>query len=130
MENVTQVHGAGNDEHFKEWQLRLEEMGYQSYWEDMTAVDYGIPQTRNRTFMISILGNYNYKFPKKIPLELRLKDLLESNVDEKFYLSKAMIDYVSATGGGGYNNKDSKINKIIARPLTTEQNKRGGQQII
>jgi len=104
MENVTQVHGAGNDEHFKEWQLRLEELGYQSYWNDLSATDYGIPQTRNRTFMVSILGEYNYRFPKKIPLKLRLKDLLESNVDEKYYLSKAMIDYVT-----GVNQKDSKF---------------------
>ena len=126
MENVTQVHGAGNDEHFKEWQLRLEEMGYQSYWEDMSAVDFGIPQTRNRTFMISILGDYNYKFPKQIPLKLRLKDLLESNVDEKYYLSEKMIDYISATGTENFKNCDSKINKEIARPLTTEQNKRAG----
>lgn len=126
MENVTQVHGAGNEEHFREWMLRLEEMGYQNYWKDMTAVDYGIPQTRNRTFMISIYGNYNYSFPKKIPLKLRLKDLLESNVDEKYYLSNKMIDYISATGTKNFSNNDSKINREIARPLTTEQNKRGG----
>lgn len=126
MENVSQVHGAGNEDHFKEWQLRLEEMGYQSYWEDLTAVDYGIPQTRNRTFMVSILGDYNYRFPKPVKLKLRLKDLLEKNVDEKYYISQKMIEYVSATGGGGYNNCDAKINKGIARPLTTEQNKRAG----
>ena len=126
MENVTQVHGAGNDIHFKEWQLRLEEMGYQNYWQDMSAVDYGIPQTRNRTFMISILGDYVYNFPYPVKLELRLKDLLEDNVDEKYYLSKSMIDYISKTGGGGYSNKDSRINLQIARPLTTEQNKRAG----
>lgn len=126
MENVSQVHGAGNDEHFKEWQLRLEEMGYQSYWEDLTAVDFGIPQTRNRTFMVSILGDYNYRFPKPIKLKLRLKDLLDKNVDEKYYISQKMIEYVSAVGVNGFNNKDSKINKEIARPLTTEPNKRAG----
>ena len=126
MENVTQVHGLGNDEHFKEWQLRLEEFGYQSYWEDLSATEYGIPQTRNRTFMVSVLGDYNYRFPKRIKLNLRLKDLLESSVDEKYYLSQKMIEYVSATGVNGFSNKDSKINKEIARPLTTEPNKRAG----
>lgn len=126
MENVTQVHGAGNEEHFKQWVLRLEEMGYQSYWNDMSAVCYGIPQTRNRTFMVSIHGEYNYKFPKPTKLKLRLKDMLESNVDEKFYLSQKMIEYISAVGGGNYSNNDSKINKQIARPITTEQNKRAG----
>lgn len=94
MENVPQIHSVINIEHFKQWILRLEEMGYQSYWEDMSAVDFGIPQTRNRTFMISIYGNYNYKFPKTMPLKLRLKDLLESNVDEKYYLSDSQIEDV------------------------------------
>lgn len=126
LENVTQIHNLENNKHFKDFQLRLEKMGYTSYWQDMTSVDYGIPQTRNRTFMISILGDYNYSFPKATELKLRLKDLLEKNVDEKYYLSQAMFDYVTKTGGGGYSNKDSKINLQIARPLTTEQNKRAG----
>ena len=99
MENVTQVHGVGNDIYFKQWQLRLEELGYMNYWEDLIATDYGIPQTRKRTFMISILNGkngekYNFRFPKKIPLKLRLKDLLESNVDEKFYISNATFKQI------------------------------------
>ena len=128
MENVTQVHGAGNEEHFKQWLLRLEEMGYQSYWQDLSATEFKIPQTRNRTFMVSILGNYNYTFPKKTKLELRLKDLLEPDgaVDEKFYISDKMINYISKTGANGFNNKDAKINLDIARPLTTDPNKRAG----
>lgn len=128
MENVTQVHGAGNEEHFKQWLLRLEEMGYQSYWQDLSATEFKIPQTRNRTFMVSILGNYNYTFPKKTKLELRLKDLLEpeGTVDEKFYISDKMINYISKTGANGFNNKDAKINLDIARPLTTDPNKRAG----
>lgn len=128
MENVTQVHGAGNEEHFKQWLLRLEEMGYQSYWQDLSATEFKIPQTRNRTFMVSILGNYNYTFPKKTKLELRLKDLLEPEgaVDEKFYISDKMINYISKTGANGFNNKDAKINLDIARPLTTDPNKRAG----
>ena len=126
MENVTQVHGLGNDEHFKAWQRELEKMGYSNYWQDMSATDYAIPQTRNRTFMVSILGNYNYNFPKKVPLKLRLKDLLESNVDEKYYLNPKAIEYISSTGSGSFKLADAKINKEIARPLTTRQDKRGG----
>ena len=122
MENVTQVHGAGNEEHFKQWLLRLEEMGYQSYWQDLSATEFKIPQTRNRTFMVSILGNYNYTFPKKTKLELRLKDLLEpeGTVDEKFYISDKMINYISKTGANGFNNKDAKINLDIAKPSFKE----------
>jgi DNA (cytosine-5)-methyltransferase 1 len=85
MENVVQVHGEGNVESFNKWQLRLEELGYKNYWQDLIATDYGIPQTRNRCFMISILGDYSYTFPPKQELKLRLKDMLENEVDEKYY---------------------------------------------
>ena len=91
MENVPQVHGEGNVEDFNKWQLRLEELGYKNYWEDLIATDYGIPQTRNRCFMVSILGDYSYSFPPKQELKLKLKDILEDNVAEKYYLSDAMI---------------------------------------
>ena len=63
MENVPQVHGADNVKDFNKWQLRLEELGYKNYFQDLIATDYGIPQTRNRCFMVSILGDYNYTFP-------------------------------------------------------------------
>ena len=56
MENVPQVIGTGNVEHFNKWQYKLEELGYKNYHQNLIATDYGIPQTRNRTFMISILG--------------------------------------------------------------------------
>ena len=91
MENVPQVHGLDNVKDFNKWQLRLEELGYKNYFQDLIATDYGIPQTRNRCFMISILGDYSYTFPKPIPLKLKLKNMLEDNVDEKYYLSDAMI---------------------------------------
>ena len=91
MENVPQVHGSDNVEHFNKWQLALEKLGYKSYFQDLIATDYGIPQTRNRCFMISILGDYSYSFPQKIPLKLKLKDILEDEVDEKYYLSDKQI---------------------------------------
>ena len=81
MENVIQVHGDNAKDDFNRWQLMLEELGYKNYWQDLIATDYGIPQTRNRTFMISILGDYNYTFPKPIPLKLKLKDMLEDATD-------------------------------------------------
>lgn len=129
MENVTQVHCAGNEEHFREWMLRLEEMGYQNYWKDLSATEFKIPQTRNRTFMVSILGNYNYTFPKKTKLELRLKDLLEPDgtIDEKYYISDKMITGMLNTNFESYKleNKllelDGVANTIIARFEGTPQ---------
>ena len=96
MENVPQVHGVNNVDDFNKWQLRLEELGYKNYFQDLIATDYGIHQTRNRCFMISILGDYSYTFPKSIPLKLKLKDLLEDEVDEKYYLSDKQIKCLSS----------------------------------
>ena len=93
MENVTQVHGSKNKEHFDEWIRFLESKGYSNYWQDLNAKNFGIPQNRNRTFMVSVLGDYTYKFPQEFPLKLRLKDMLETEVDEKFYLSGKMINF-------------------------------------
>ena len=104
MENVPQVHGSDNVEHFNKWQLALERLGYKSYFQDIIATDYGIPQTRNRCFMVSVLGEYSYTFPKPIPLELKLKDMLEDEVDDKYYLSDKMLDYCY-----GVNQKESKF---------------------
>ena len=100
MENVPQVHGSDNVEHFNKWQLALENMGYKNYFQDLIATDYGIPQTRNRCFMVSILGDYSYTFPKPIPLKLKLKDLLEDEVDEKYYLSDKQLESLES---GSYN---------------------------
>ena len=91
MENVPQVHSEDNKQDFFKWQLRLEELGYKNYIQDLIATDYGIPQTRNRCFMVSILGDYSYTFPKKQELKIKLKDMLEENVDEKYYLSDKQI---------------------------------------
>lgn len=94
MENVVNVHGKKNIEHFNEWCRFLESKGYTNYWQDLNAKDFGVPQNRNRCFMVSILGDYEYEFPKPLPLEKRLKDLLEDNVDKKYYLSDKMKNYI------------------------------------
>ena len=122
MENVPQVHGEGAKEDFNKWQLRLEELGYKNYWKDLIATDYGIPQTRNRCFMVSILGDYNYTFPKPIPLKLKLKDMLEDNVDEKYYLSDKMKQYIFSEDDKYKVNKNSlKLNREIACSKTTRE---------
>ena len=87
MENVTQVHNDKNINDFMEWISFLEKLGYKNYWQDLNAKDYGIPQSRNRTFMFSFLGNYNYKFPPKIELKTVMKDYLEDEVEEKYYIN-------------------------------------------
>lgn len=76
---------------FNKWQAELESYGYSNFAQVLNAKDYGIPQNRERIFLVSILGNEMYSFPKPFPLELRLKDMLEKEVDEKYYLSDKTI---------------------------------------
>lgn len=77
----------------------LEQAGYNNYWQVLNAKDYGIPQNRERVFIVSIrkdVDTGNFKFPNGFPLELRLKDLLESEVNEKYYISK-QFDFVETS---------------------------------
>ena len=87
MENVPQVHGKKNMADFQKWIQFLESLGYTNFWKDLNAKDYGIAQNRNRCFMFSFLGNYTYRFPDPIPLTKKLKDYLEDEVDEKYYIN-------------------------------------------
>ncbi len=94
MENVPEVVGQKNIKDFMQWYATLEALGYQSYYKVLNAKDYGIPQSRDRCFMVSVLGNYSYSFPPAIPLNLRLKDVLEDEVDEKYYVPPSRINYL------------------------------------
>lgn len=91
MENVPDVIGTNNIAHFRDWRDKLESLGYKCYYKVLNAKDYGIPQNRERCFMVSILGDYYYQFPQEIKLEKRLKDILEEEVDEKYYLDNGTI---------------------------------------
>lgn len=122
MENVPNVHGENNLKLFQDWMYALECMGYKNYIEDLSATDYGIPQTRVRAFMVSILGDYNYEFPHKIPLRTKLSDLLENHVDEKYYLSKKMTNYiVSKDDSYKVNENKLVVNRKVACTKTTRE---------
>lgn len=91
MENVPQVHSDKNLDDFREWIMFLDGLGYTSRYEDLNGKNYGVPQNRERCFMVSWLGDYYYNFPDPVPLERKLKDVLEEGVDEKYYLSEEQI---------------------------------------
>lgn len=87
MENVPQVISSANINDFHAWQDFLTSLGYTSHVQTLNAKDYGVAQNRERTFMFSFLGEYNYKFPNPIPLTKTKKDYLEDEVDEKYYIN-------------------------------------------
>lgn len=91
MENVPDVVGSKNMRHFAAWLAKLESLGYKCYRKILNSKDFGVPQNRERCFMISLLGDYYYSFPEKEKLTIRLKDLLEEEVAEKYYLSQRAL---------------------------------------
>ena len=88
-ENVKNLTGTRFKEQFKTVLQSLENAGYVNYWQVLNAKDFGIPQNRERVFIISIRKDIDigYEFPEKQELKLRLKDLLEEKVDEKYYIT-------------------------------------------
>lgn len=94
-ENVKNVLSKKHIHNFRAYQDKLQSLGYTSFYKVLNAKDFGIPQNRERVFCISILDNdCYYEFPNGFPLEKRLGDVLETEVDEKYYLSKKGVNYI------------------------------------
>lgn len=127
MENVPQVVGKKNKEDFDKWLDFLESKGYTNKYCMLNAKEVGypepIPQNRNRCFMVSVLDpKGEIIFPEKSERKLILKDLLENNVDEKYYLSDSMINYIKADNEKWTGNNDKAIiNKSVASTLNTNE---------
>lgn len=94
LENVKNLVGKKFKPQFDEWVAWLDELGYNTYWKVLNAKDYGVPQNRERVFAISIrkdIDDGKFEFPQPFDNGVRLKDVLEDNVDEKYYLTDTMI---------------------------------------
>lgn len=121
LENVKALVSKKFMPDFQRWLDKLEQLGYNNYWQILNAKDYGIPQNRERVFVVSIrkdVDTKGYKFPSPVPLEKRLKDMLEPCVDEKYYLSadkvekltsqikeKEVSNTIRCSGGGSLDGK-------------------------
>ncbi len=110
MENVKALVSKKFMPYFQKWCEVLEGYGYRNYWQVMNARDYGVPQNRERVFMISKLDDTPFVFPEPFPLELRLKDVLEDHVDEKYYLSDKALEYFNRV-----NDDDSHGHKFTPK---------------
>lgn len=109
---------------FNLWQRELERLGYVNFAQVLNAKDYGVPQNRERIFLVSIrmddleglAGNVRYHFPKPFPLKLRLNDVLEENVDERYYLSDERIQGLLSS----VEKEKEKGNGFDFKPKTQE----------
>lgn len=89
MENVRECHNGKNAPLFFEWTSFLRSIGYKNFYTDMDAKNFGIPQTRKRCFMLSILDeNAYYEFPQACGLSYSVKEFLEDKVDKKYYVKE------------------------------------------
>ena len=115
LENVKALISAKFLPFLHQWQTWLNNQGYENFTQVLNAKDYGVPQNRERVFMISILRggqDVKYYFPKKIKLEKRIKDILEPQVDESFYLSDKALEYFCKVNNG---IKDSEGNTCVGK---------------
>lgn len=121
MENVPQVIGSKNYSNFKKWENFLTNLGYKNSIKILNAKDYGVPQNRNRCFMISVLGNEYYNFPNKIELKIKMQDLLEGEVNNKYYLTNRFKKYfINVRKNSDIEQLNRNIiNREIANCLTT-----------
>ena len=112
MENVAALVSEKFRTFFLEWERLMCRYGYTNYNKVLNAKDYGIPQNRERIFMVSILDpNKAFYWPEPFKLEKRLNDVLEQNVDEKYYLGERMLQGFLKTDadkkhGHNFNPKD------------------------
>ncbi len=105
MENVAALVSQKFIKLFQRWMLTMEGYGYKNFAQVLNAKDYGVPQNRARIFLVSILDETaRYSFPKPQPLHVRLKDVLEPKVDEKYYLSDKMVESFLKTSADETHN--------------------------
>ena len=118
LENVKALRTHDNGRTFATIKRILEEdLGYKVYDSILNSAEYGIPQTRNRTYIVCFANeNIKYEFPETKDLEIYLQDLLEQDVDDKYFLSDKILPTILSNGTGGYKAK-SEIDLKIARPL-------------
>lgn len=118
LENVRSLKTHNKGKTFKTILSILEnDLGYKVFYDILNTADYGIPQTRNRTYIVCFANEAaDFSFPEKLPLNSTLQDLLETDVDDKYFLSDKILPTILSDGTGGYKAK-SEIDLKIARPL-------------
>ena len=113
MENVKQVLSKKNKDDFDNWCKFLESKGYTNSYKVLNSCDYGIPQNRERCYMISILGNQKYEFPNTIPLTKHLRDYLDDKVDNNLYINNFYANEVKEIYKDfDFMNDKNRYNKI------------------
>ena len=122
LENVKNIMNHDNGNTFKRIIDELEKLGYQCFTQILNSADYGIPQRRNRCYIVGFLKNkfnknIDFKFPKKIDLKTTTQDLLDEDVEEKYFLTKKISKTIMGKGTKNYIVEPT-IDLPISKTLT------------
>lgn len=124
-ENVKNLTSKKFKTEFEAILANLEDIGYNNYWKVLNAKDYGVPQNRERVFIISIrkdIDKGSFAFPKGVPLNVTLKDILDKDVDPKYFLSKKLVAYVTKGGTKSYKAANT-VDPTIAHTIVASCHK-------
>ena len=131
-ENVKNLLSKKHKHNFDNYIETMSIIGYNSYYKVLDAKDYGVPQHRERVYTVSIrkdIDNWDFVFPEPMELKLRLKDVLEDEVEEKYYLSEKMLNFfykneqIQKEKGNGFRFGVSDGN-VVAKSVTTRAGSR------
>ena len=120
-ENVKNLLSKKHKHNFDAYIEDLNNLGYVSYYKVLNAKDFGIPQNRERVFTISIRNDINkeFKFPEPFDNGIRLKDLLEKEVDEKYYINTEKANKLIEEFKANNKNNEQKI--LVCGKLNSSQ---------
>lgn len=126
LENVKNFVAHDKGRTLERVKAELEEIGYKVYHKVLNSADFGIPQRRNRLFIVAINKKYfkdvEFEFPTSMPLETITQDLLDDEVDEKYFVSKKLIKTILEVGNKPYN-RNPTIDQKISKTLTATMHK-------
>ena len=120
-ENVKNLLSKKHRHNFDAYLEAMERLGYTNFYQVLNAKDYGIPQNRERVFTVSILGDGEFDFPEPEELKIRLKDVLDKEVDEKFYLDDKLLK----TYQRNFGSKGKELKGDTAPTLTASMGSGG-----
>ena len=116
LENVKNLVGKKHKPQFDKWLEYLETLGYTNYWQVLNAKDYGIPQNRERVFVVSILNDMQgYQFQSKIELTKKMQDMFEEKIEEKYYLTTQCLKTFTKRDTGKYPRRERFLQNILKR---------------
>lgn len=126
LENVKNIINHDNGNTFRKIKEELEELEYVVYYKVLNTADFGIPQRRNRVYIVALrkgaFKDVPFEYPKPKKLEITVQDLLDETVDEKYFISKTMIGTILGNGTKGYIVKPT-IDMPLCKTLTATMHK-------